>query len=298
MTTPRAWRADSLLLLTALIWGTGFVAQRLGMDSIGPMLFNGLRFALGALVLLPLLLRDRRPARESALPGGILAGGVLFVAAAFQQAGLQYTSVANAGFITGLYVIFVPLIGLLLGHRTAAGTWIGALLAVAGLYLLSVTDRFTIAFGDLLQLAGALFWAIHVLLLARYSGRCHPLRLAGTQFAVCALLSLAAALLFEEITLAGILDARGALLYSGIVAVGLGYTLQVVAQRDAIPAHAAILLSLEAVFAAVAGWLFLQEILSLRALIGCALMLAGMLVAQLAPLMRRRRGAALFDTAP
>ncbi len=285
----RVWQADALLLFTAMIWGTGFVAQRLGMDAVGPMLFNALRFALGALVLLPFVMRPGFVVQLGAgLRGGIAAGAVLFCGAAFQQVGIIYTSVANAGFITGLYVIFVPLIGLALGHRTPSGTWLGATLAVVGLYFLSVTESFTVVYGDALQLAGALFWAAHVLVLGHYATRINPLQLAFLQFVVCSLISLVAALITEEIDMASIQAASGAILYSGLVAVGVGYTLQVVGQKKAPPAHAAILLSLEAVFAALAGWLILGETLGLRALLGCALMLCGMLVAQLAPLYLRR----------
>ena len=285
----RVWRADAILLFTAMIWGTGFVAQRLGMDAVGPMLFNGLRFALGALILLPFLLsRGSLSQLKQGLRGGITAGVVLFCGAAFQQVGIIYTSVANAGFITGLYVIFVPLIGLAFAHRTPSGTWLGAAIAVVGLYFLSVTEAFTIAFGDALQLAGALFWAAHVLVLGYYASRVKPLYLPFLQFVVCAAISLLAALAAESISINAIHAASGAILYSGLVAVGMGYTLQVVGQKQAPAAHAAILLSLEAVFAALAGWWMLGETLSTRSLIGCALMLSGMLVAQLTPLYRRR----------
>lgn len=291
--TPRSFRADSLLLLAALIWGTGFVAQRLGMEAVGPMLFNGLRFAIGALVLLPWAIRAQRAmisthrVRDS-LHAGLLAGSVLFIAAGLQQVGLLWTSVANAGFITGLYVLFVPILGLLARHRTPAGTWSGAILAVVGLYFLSVTETLTVSAGDGLQLLGAVFWAVHVLLLDRYSRRVPVIALACIQFATCALLSFAAAFVFEPVGLDAIAAAAGAVFYSGLLAVGVGYTLQVVGQRDAPAAHAAILLSLEAVFAALAGWVILGEGLSWRGVVGCSLMMAGMLVAQLAPLFSRR----------
>ncbi len=292
--TPRSFRADALLLLAALIWGTGFVAQRLGMEAVGPMLFNGLRFTIGALVLLPWAIRAQRTMRSThrvrdSLQAGLLAGSVLFVAAGLQQVGLLWTSVANAGFITGLYVLFVPMLGLLARHRTPAGTWSGAILAVVGLYFLSVTDALTVSLGDGLQLLGAVFWAVHVLVLGRYSRRVPVITLACVQFAACASLSLIAALLLEPITAGAIVAAGGALLYSGLLAVGVGYTLQVVGQRDAPAAHAAILLSLEAVFAALAGWLVLGEGLSGRGMVGCGLMMAGMLVAQLTPLLSLRR---------
>ncbi len=290
----RALRADALLLLTALIWGSGFVAQRLGLDSIGPMLYNGLRFGLGALAILPLAFApDRRPHADPLTPRQLLAGGfaagvLLFAGASLQQVGLLYTSVANAGFITGLYVIFVPLFGRFLGHHIAFGTWLGVLLAVLGMYFLSIQADFTLAFGDALQLAGAVFWAAHVLVLDHVAPRTHAVRLACLQFAVCATLCLVAAVAFEPIELAGIVAAAPAIAWGGLLSVAMGYTLQVVAQKDAIATHAAIILSLEAVFAALAGWLILGETLSGRAVFGCALMLAGMLVTQLLPFYDRR----------
>ncbi len=287
-------KADWLLLLTALIWGTAFVAQRAGMEHVGPFTFNGVRFALGALVLLPLALRSKPlvpsgnegPAlqgapRGASIWGGGLAGVVLFVAAALQQVGLVYTTAGKAGFITGLYVIIVPLMGLFWGFRPGWGGWLGACLAVAGLYLLSVTEDFTLARGDFLELLGAFFWAAHVLILGWLSPRVRRIRLACTQFAVCALLSLIAASAVETIAWSGIRAAAVPILYGGLLSVGVAYTLQVVAQRHAPPVHAAVILSLEAVFAALAGWLILGEVLGLRGIVGCGLMLSGMLAAQL-----------------
>lgn len=281
-------RSDALMLLTAFIWGSAFVAQSAGMQHIGPFLFSGLRFALGALCLVPLLLRQRPVARERLDNRGLLVGGcAMGLALAFginlQQVGLLFTSVTNAGFITGLYVIIVPLVGLLLGHATSAGTWIGALLAVLGMYLLSVTTGMTVASGDWLQLVGAFAWAGHVLLVAVLANRHDPLRLAFVQFSCCALLSLGLAVAFEPIDASAILAAAPALLYGGVVSVGLGYTLQVISQKGALASHAAVIFSLEAVFAAMAGALFLGESLTARGYVGCALMLVGMLLAQLWP---------------
>ncbi|MDV3440039.1 DMT family transporter, partial [Pseudomonas otitidis] len=200
-----------------------------------------------------------------------------------QQVGLLFTSVTNSGFITGLYVIIVPLLGLLLGHRTGMGTWIGALLAVGGMFLLSVGDNFQVARGDWLQLAGAVVWGVHVLLVGFFASRHDPVRLAILQFITCAVISLALALVLEDIRLDAIILAGPAILYGGVIAVAIGYTLQVVAQKHAIASHAAIILSLEAVFAAIAGALMLSESLHARGYLGCALMFVGMLVAQLWP---------------
>jgi drug/metabolite transporter (DMT)-like permease len=285
-------KSDGLLVITATIWGTAFVAQRIGMDYIGPFTYSSIRFALGCLVLLPLILRTRKKetqtgqaidllnAKALLISGGI-AGFALFSGVSLQQVGLVYTTAGKAGFITGLYVIIVPLIGLLWGHRTTLGTWLGAFLAVAGLYLLSITEELTIALGDMLELIGAFFWAVHVLIIAWLSPKHDPLELAFAQFAICSILSLIVAILFEAITLAGIFQAAIPILYGGLLSVGVAYTLQVVAQKNAHPAHAAIIMSLETVVAAAGGWVILNETLTSRNIVGCTLMLAGMLLSQL-----------------
>lgn len=286
-----ALRADLLMLLTAMIWGSAFVAQRLGMDSIGPFLYTGLRFALAALILLPVLrLLEGRSSSATVVPlnrqllrGGVLMGLALALGINLQQVGLLFTSVTNSGFITGLYVIIVPLLGLFIGHKTGLGIWLGASLAVVGMFLLSVGEGFTVASGDWLQLAGAFVWGVHVLLVGFFAGRHDPLRLALVQFITCAVISLVLAVIFEEIQLQSIIAAGPAILYGGIFGVAIGFTLQVVAQKDAIASHAAIILSLEAVFAAIAGAWLLGESLELRGYFGCALMFAGMLLAQLWP---------------
>ncbi len=285
-------KSDSLLLVTAVIWGSAFVAQRVGMEYVGPFHFNGIRFALGSLVLLPLFLISAKESssyktgsfpispREILLGGG-LTGGALFIGASLQQVGLVYTTAGKAGFITGLYVVIVPLLGIFWKQNPGLGTWIGAILAAIGLYFLSITEEFTIAFGDLLELIGAFFWAGHVLILGWLSPRIESVRLAFFQFAACSILSLITAFLIENNTLSGIYSAAIPILYGGFLSVGIAYTLQVVAQKEAHPAHAAILLSIEAVFAAVGGWLILGETLSGRGILGCALMLAGMLLSQI-----------------
>ena len=293
----KSLKSDLLLLLTAIIWGFAFVAQRMGMDHVGPFTFNGVRFALGSLSLLPLIwLLQRQKSRAPAvipqaggrelLRGGLLAGLALFLGASLQQVGLVYTTAGNAGFITGLYVVIVPILGLIWRQRPTLGTWLGAILATTGLFLLSVTADFSIAYGDALVLLGAFIWAGHVLLIGWLSPRMDALKLSAIQFAVCALLSLLTALAIESIRLEGIIAAAVPILYGGLFSVGIAYTLQVVAQREAHPAHTAIILSLEGVFAAIGGWLLLGELLTPRGLFGCALMLGGMLLSELWNLLR------------
>lgn len=280
-------QANIMLLAAAAIWGFGFVAQRLGMNFLEPFAFNGVRFLLGSCSLLPLIWwfsrrRTPQPYSESSLPlAGVLAGAVLFIAASLQQVGLLYTTAAKAGFITGLYLILVPIFGLLLKHTTGITTWLGAILAVIGLYLLSINDDFSMSFGDMLQFIGALFWAIHILLIDHFSGRVSPLKLSAVQFMVCGLLSLGVSLLIETPTASAMLAGWQPILYAGLVSVGVAYTLQVVGQKSANPAHAAIILSLESVFAVLGGVWLLDETLTLRAWFGCGLMLAGMLLSQI-----------------
>lgn len=290
-------RADLTLLLVAAIWGLAFVAQRLGMDHLGPFSFNAARFLLGALSLLPLLLIFRPKARstepKAMLRGSIAAGIFLFLGASLQQVGLIWTSAGNAGFITGLYIIIVPLIGLLLGHVTRLNTWIGGLLAVLGLYFLTVTQQpgesFSINTGDLLVLGSAFFWAGHVVIIGKLASQLDNLRLAIIQFFICALLSFIVAIIFEQdsLSLNNIVLAWQPIAYAGLLSVGVAYTLQVVAQRDAPASHAAIIMSLEAVFAVIGGWWLLNEAFSQRAMIGCGLMLLGMIASQI-NLFRRR----------
>lgn len=287
-----ALRADGLLLLTAMIWGFAFVAQRMGMEHLGPFTYNGLRFALGAVSLLPVLKWQQMRGGEERflapsgdggffIKGSLYAGVALFIGASLQQVGLLYTTAGKAGFITGLYVVFVPLIGLVFSQKTGLGTWFGALLAVGGMYLLSVNENFSVSKGDMLVLISALFFAVHVLLIGWLSPQVNTLRLSFYQFVVCAVLSMIVALVRETFTMEHILNAAIPIIYGGVFSVGIAYTLQVVAQKNAHPAHAAIILSLESVFAVLGGWLLLSEVLTVRGLMGCGLMLIGMILTQL-----------------
>jgi drug/metabolite transporter (DMT)-like permease len=280
-------KADLILLLTAAIWGFAFVAQRVGMDHMGSFTFNAIRFSLGAVSLLPILVYQKKHSSHqdqgpnTRYPGGVLLTGLaLFAGASLQQVGLVGTTAGKAGFITGLYVILVPLLALSWGRRTHLAHWIGAVLAVAGLYFLSVQGGFRISSYDLVVLAGAFVWAIHVHLIARYSPRVGPIRLSIFQFAICGVLSLLVALAFEPISFKGISEGLWPILYGSFLSVGLAYTLQVVAQRTADPAHAVIILSLEGAFAALGGWLVLQEVLTPRHLAGAFLILTGTLISQ------------------
>ena len=282
-------KSNLMLLVAAAIWGFGFVAQRLGMNFLEPFAFNAMRFLLGTLSLLPLLwFLSRKTStatiiesgKSSILKGGVICGLVLFAAATFQQYGLFYTTAAKAGFITGLYLILVPILGILLRHKTGISIWLGALLALAGLYLLSVNDNFTMARGDTLIFIGALFWAFHILVIDHFSSRVDPIQLSAVQFLVCGALSLGVSFVFETPTIESILACWKPILFAGVVSVGIAYTLQVIAQKNANPSHAAIIMSLEAVFAAIGGVWLLDEILSSRAWFGCALMMTGMLLSQ------------------
>ncbi|MCH7774778.1 MAG: DMT family transporter [Bacteroidetes bacterium] len=274
-----------------MLWGFAFVAQRSGMEFVGPFTFNAVRFTLGGISLIPLLLLNKRRnfkdnhlipflSNKILLRGGIIAGIILFFGASLQQGGIVYTTAGKAGFITGLYIILVPILGIMFKQKTSSAIWLGALIASAGLYLLSVKENFSIGLGDLLILASAFFWALHVLVISRFSPKTDPIQLAFFQFMLCAFLSLIASILIETTTFQNIIDASVPILYAGVVSVGIAYTLQVVAQRDAHPSHAAIIMSLEAVFALIGGWIILDESIPLRGLIGCGLMLTGMILSQ------------------
>jgi drug/metabolite transporter (DMT)-like permease len=285
-------KSNTLLLITAAIWGFAFVAQRVSMEYLGPFTFNAARFLLGSMSLLPLLFisRDQRPAAGNIrsrpgwkllIFGGFAAGFMLFMGMSLQQVGLVYTTAGKAGFITSLYVVIVPILALFWKQSTNPGTWIGAALAAIGLYFLSVTEKFTIEFGDLLVFFCAFFWAGQVLIISWLSPRIPSVKLAFTQFVVCAVLSLGVAVIVEDTSWKALTQAIWPILYNGILSSGVAFTFQVIAQRHTHPAPASIIMSMEAVFAAIGGWLLLNEILSMKSLLGCGLMLGGMLISQL-----------------
>ncbi|HWR11355.1 MAG TPA: DMT family transporter [Rectinemataceae bacterium] len=283
--------SDALLLLTAAIWGFAFVAQRIGMDDLGPFAFNAVRYAIGALVLLPLI-RHRRKDGGMGLrrvsPGSrlrrslpfVLAGSVMFIGSSFQQVGLVTTTASNAAFVTSLYVVIVPLIGSLFGRKTGVKDYLAAIVSVVGLYIITVGGGFRMAPGDILVLAGSLFWAFHILVIDHFASTIDPVELSAGQFAICGLLSFAASLIFEPRPYEGVLSAAIPILYGGLFSCGVAFTLQIVAQRTSPPAHASILLAMEGLFGAIGGVLLLGEPATLRLFAGGALMLAAAILSQ------------------
>lgn len=286
-------KANLILLFIALIWGSAFVAQNLGMKEIGPFAFTGLRFLLGALVVLPLAQREYRRLvqRGQAFSGrewlGCLGlGGLLFFGATFQQLGIVTTTVTNAGFFTALYVPLVPLLGwLLFRHLPHWSVWPANAGCLVGTWMLGGGEISALNSGDFWVLAGTIFWAAHVLFVGRVAAeKGAPITVAVTQFVVCGVLSLLWVSVAEPLSLAQIQAASWSILYTGVLSVGVAFTLQVVAQRHTHAADASIILSAETLFAAIAGALFLNETLSALQLGGCLLIFAGILAVQLVPL--------------
>ena len=290
----KAMQANLMMLLAASIWGFAFVAQRVGMETMGPHWFNSLRCFIGVVALTPVVIwRDRCQAKSATespkssvktlLMGGAVAGFLLFIGATFQQVGLQYTTAGKAGFITGMYIFFVPLIGLFFRMKTGLGTWLGALIALWGLYLLSINEDFTLSKGDTLQLICAVAFAGHVLMIGYLASRMDTVKLSLVQFFVAGLLAMILALYSEQLTWGMVTSTAVPLLFAGVMSTGIAYTLQTIAQQHAHPSHAAIILSSEGVFAVIGGFLLLNEVLPVQGLLGCGLILAGMLMSQLMP---------------
>jgi drug/metabolite transporter (DMT)-like permease len=275
-----------VLLLTSIIWGFAFVAQRKGMESLDPMTFNGIRFALGALFIGILANSRKNAATSHDFP--LLPGIILFLAASLQQIGIVWTTAGNAGFITSLYVVFVPLLGLILGQSMQFRHYIAVMLSCIGIYFISVKQGFQFNIGDLIVLASAFFWALHVQVINKYSKKLNSLDLAFSQFAICAMASLIAGFIyliwkqpavFKHLTIfTSIYEASIPIIYGGLFSVGIAYTLQIVGQKRVEPTPAAIILCLESVFAMFGGWLLLKESVSLRMLIGALILFSAMIL--------------------
>ncbi|MBN1230284.1 MAG: DMT family transporter [Anaerolineales bacterium] len=275
-------KADGLLLITAIIWGVAFIFQRMAASEITPFFFNGIRYPLGSLVLLPFIGEKILKTTRKEILGGLLAGGLMAGGAGLQQAGLQFTSAGKAGFITGLYVVLVPIfLAIFWKQRPSNITWIASVLAAIGLFFLSITNNFRLAPGDGLEFIGAFLWAFHVIIIGILAPKVNILRLAFIQYLFCGFFSLLMGFMFEPIS--GIVfnsNTIMAILYTGILSTGVGYTFQALGQKNAPASDAAIIMSGEAVFAALSGWLFLNELLEPRQLAGCLIILAAMLLAQ------------------
>ena len=281
-----------MLILTAFIWGTAFVAQSVGMDYLGPFTFNGVRSLIGVVALIPCIwilqkLNDKSDPvteernRKDLLIGGISCGVLLFAASSLQQVGIQYTTAGKAGFITAFYIVFVPVLGIFLGKKTGWKVWTAVILALAGLYFLCITEKFTIGKGDIFLFACALVFSLHILVIDYFSPKVEGVKMSCIQFLVCGIISLPFMFLLEIPKMGAIVDAAWPLLYAGVLSCGVAYTLQIIGQKNVNPAIASLILSLESCFSVLAGWVILGEKLSVRESIGCILMFAAIILAQL-----------------
>ena len=286
-----------VLFLTAFIWGVAFVAQSVGGDQVGCFTFNGVRSLIGAAVLIPVIFfLDHQKKKElgeeafleqkgnpkTLIIGGICCGLMLCIASNFQQYGISFTTVGKAGFITALYIIIVPILGLFMKKKVGMKVWIGVALATLGLYMLCMTsESFSLAKGDFLVLVCAGFFSVHILIIDYFSPKCDGVRLSCIQFFVCGVISLAAAFIFENPNLGAILSGWLPILYAGVLSCGVAYTLQIIGQKNMDPTVASLILSLESVFSVLAGWVLLNQTLSSRELFGCVLMFGAIILAQL-----------------
>lgn len=277
---------SALLLLTAFIWGMSFVAQSTSMAHIEPFTMNCARSVLGGLALLPLVIGGRIKAKTEIdwrinIIGGFWCGVVLTVASALQQIGICYTTVGKAGFITTLYIVIVPLLGLFWKKKVAGRVWVSVALAVIGMYLLCMNESFTINPGDLYVFFCAICFAGHIMVIDHFSDKTDGVLMSCIQFFTCAVFSGIAMFLFEEPTWGNLWSAKLPILYVGVMSTGVGYTLQIIGQKRTEPTVASLLMSMESVFAMLGGWVLLNQKLSTKELIGCAVVFVGILLVQL-----------------
>lgn len=292
----KRYKGQLYLLLAAVIWGSAFIFQKMGMDHIGPFTFGVFRFILGSVALLPVIwisdrFNDRKPAgthnisstwkNGALIAGGLLCGTASFVAGSLQQIGIVYTTAGKAGFITSMDIVIVPLLMLVLRQKISRITWLGIAVALIGLWLLSITDDFTIAKGDAFVMGCAVAYSVQILLIDHYAARVDVLKLSFLQFFVAGLLSVPAALMTETIELQAIADCAVPILYVALLEVSIAFTLQVVGQKYTSAASAALIMSMESVFAALCGALFLHETMSGRELAGCMIMFAAFIITQI-----------------
>lgn len=282
-----------LLLLTATIWGVAFVAQSVGMDYVGGFTFNMARSLIGSAVLLPVIWFMGRnsskkaeeaqgsSSRKDLLWGGLACGILMCLASNFQQFGIKYTTVGKAGFITACYIVLVPILGLFLKKKCSPFIWLAVAMSVAGLYLLCITDGFSIGKGDILVLICAVLFSFHILVIDYYSPKVDGVKLSCIQFLVCGILSGIPALIFEKPEMSAVLTAWQPILYAGVMSCGVAYTLQIIGQKNMNPTVASLILSLESCISVLAGWVILGQQLSTREIAGCVIMFAAIILAQL-----------------
>ena len=286
-----------LLFLTAFIWGVAFVAQSVGGDAVGCFTFNGVRSLIGALVLIPVILfldgqkkkelgeekfLEQKGDKKTLLLGGICCGIMLCIASNFQQFGISFTTVGKAGFITAMYILIVPILGIFMKKKVGRKVWLGVMIATVGLYMLCMTsESFSLSKGDFLVLVCAGFFSLHILIIDHFSPKCDGVRLSCIQFLVCGVISMIIAFVFEDPNLKAIFNGWLPILYAGVMSCGVAYTLQIIGQKNMDPTVASLILSLESVFSVLAGWVILNQKLSLREFLGCALMFLAIILAQL-----------------
>ena len=281
-----------MLVLTAFIWGTAFVAQSVGMDYLGPFTFNGVRSLIGGAALLPCIWlfqkgkgkateKPSRGARKELIAGGIACGLLLFAASSLQQIGIQYTTAGKAGFITAFYIVIVPVLGIFLHKKIGWKVWGAVAIALAGLYFLCITEKFAVGKGDILIFLCALVFSIHILVIDYFSPKVDGVKMSCIQFFVCGIVSLPPMFFTETPKIGAMVEGWAPLLYAGVLSCGVAYTLQIIGQKNVNPAVASLILSLESCFSVLAGWMVLGEKLSVRESVGCVLMFAAIILAQL-----------------
>lgn len=285
-----SFKSSVLLFLAAFIWGIAFVAQSVGMDYMGPLTFNGIRFLMGSMVLLPFILYRRSKngkaevthyAASTTLIGGVCCGLALCAAALLQQYGIMYTTVGKAGFITTLYIILVPFFGIFLKRKIPGKIWIGAGIAAVGMYLLCMSEKLALSKGDAFVFVCAVLFAIHILVIDNFSPKADGVELSCIQFFTAGMIAIILAFIFEQPTLGGVIAGIIPLAYAGILSSGVAYTFQVLGQKNMDPTIASLILSMESVVSVLAGFVFLKQALTIKELLGCVLVFLAVILVQL-----------------
>lgn len=287
-------KGNIMLLTITLIWGTSLVAQSIGSSYLSPFLFNAIRFLIGALFLLPIVIFSNKHShlqvetKKSSIKGGLLCGIIIFLTASFQQVGIAYTSVGKAGFITALYIVIVPILGLLLGHKIHWYLWLCVIVASIGMYFLCIKDALVFEFGDVLIFMCAITTAIHIIVIDYFAHSADSVLLSFIQFLICSIFSFIVAFAIETISWSNIVAAKFPILYTGILSCGVAYTLQIMGQKYVTPVISSLILSFESIISVISGALIFHEVLSAREIIGCVLIFLATIFAQLPDILRNR----------